>query len=115
MKQKNTIQKAVLATIFMMLVQVVFASFTTSGSSGSAGKNKGITSSYTLKNLSKYSNKTLSLNSVRYNAKLKATDFTHTQNGNSSVQMSNGNTTIILPYKVKIKVPKFKTPTRSNF
>ncbi len=115
MKQKNTIQKAVLATIFMMLVQAVFASFTTSGSSGSAGKNKGVTSNYTLKNLSKYSNKNLTFNTIRYNTRLKATDFTHTQNGNSTVQMSNGNTTFILPYKVKIKVPKFKTPTRPNF
>jgi len=31
------------------------------------------------------------------------------------VQMQNGSTTFIYPYKAKVKVPKFKTPTPSNY
>ena len=33
---------------------------------------------------------------------------------NSMLQYNNGNTTYIYPYKIKVKVPKFKTPQESR-
>ena len=78
-------------------------------------------SKFTLKNLTKISkNYTLSAlrNGVfRYNGSL---DFTEQKTGssveiNSMMRMEKGNTTYVYPYKYKVKMPRFKTPTAPSF
>lgn len=113
MMVRKYIQKVILSAAFILLVQAVSASLTSSSSSSSS--KKSVTSKYTLKNLRKYSNKSLSLNSVKYNLKIKSTEIATSQSGTNGIQFSNGNTTFIYPYKIKVKVPKFKTPTPSGF
>lgn len=99
-----------IATLFVFAVQVVFASFITTGNNN----NKKNANKYSLKNLSHYSNKGLSLSSIRLNSKLIATELSTSKSG-SSIQMTNGNTTFIYPFKAKVKVPKFKAPTPNSF
>lgn len=110
MNKKTYIKKAFLATFLVFAVHVVFAAFTLTGNKN----ERNSSNKYSLKNLSKYSNRNLSLSSSKYLLRLKPTELHVSPNGtglNSSIQMSNGNTTFIYPYKMKIKVPKFKTPT----
>lgn len=108
MKHKTYIQKLALATLLVFAVQVVFAAFTLTGNSS----NKKSSTKYSLKNLSKYSSKGLSLSTIRLNSKLSASDLSSsTSSAGVNIQTTNGNTTFIYPYKVKVKVPKFKTPS----
>lgn len=115
MKQNTTIKKLAVAILFVFAVQFVFAAFTSTGKRN----NKQAESKYSLKNLSSFTHKGLSLNSVRYNSRLLATDYKANSfmqsSANNHVQMQNGNTTFIYPYKAKIKVPKFKTPTPTSY
>lgn len=114
MKLLKHIHKLAIAIILVMGVQVLYAS-----SSFSGGKdNKKEVNKYSLKNLSKYSNKTLSLDVAKYNFKINSTSLDNdllNNNYNSAIQFSKGNTTFIYPYKMKVKVPKFKTPTPNRF
>lgn len=95
---------------------VVVAMGSSSGSAEDKNKNK-----FSLKNLSKLS-KQYSLSSLKYGSfQYKGTfDFNNQfgvgNMGNSSIiRMENGNTTYIYPYKFKVKVPRFKTPTPPSF
>ncbi|MCZ2222771.1 MAG: hypothetical protein LC122_03980 [Chitinophagales bacterium] len=114
MKLFKYIQKIAIAITLVMIVQVLYAS-----SSFSGGKdNKKESNKYSLKNLSKYSNKPLSLNVAKYTFKLNSTTLDNElmrSNNISTIQFTKGNTTFIYPYKMKIKVPKFKTPTPNKF
>lgn len=113
MKQKKYIYKLLMATILVFAVQIVFASLTSSSTSGTTSSKKAsVTSKYTLKNLSKYSNRLTSLNTLRLNAKLNAVEL---KNNGSYLQTTNNNTTFVYSYKLKVKVPKFKAPTPNNF
>lgn len=117
---KKHIQKFAFAAILILAVQILYASNTFSGDKES---NKKEASKYSLKNLSKYSNKPLCLNSAKYTLKLNSTSLNYTlssnsgllNNSNSTIEFTNGNTTFIYPYKMKIKVPKFKTPAPNKF
>jgi hypothetical protein len=113
MKFLKHIHKVAIAIILIMAVQVLYASNTYSG-----GKdNKKETNKISLKNISKYSYKPLSLNTAKYTFKLNSTslDNSFLKDNQSSIQFSKGNTTFIYPYKIKVKVPKFKTPTPNKF
>jgi len=110
MKQQSYIKKLTVAALFVFAAQVVFASFITTGNSN----NKKNANKYSLKNLSHYSNKGLSLSSIRLNSKLTATELNNSKFG-SNIQMTNGNTTFIYPFKAKVKVPKFKAPSPTSF
>jgi len=113
MKFLKHIHKVAIAIILIMAVQVLYASNTYSG-----GKdNKKETNKISLKNLSKYTYKPLSLNTAKYTFKLNSTSLNNDffKNNQSSIQFSKGNTTFIYPYKIKVKVPKFKTPTPNKF
>ena len=115
MKRKNSIQKTLFALPLILAVQVVFAAFT-STISGHSNK-KAQSSKYSLNNVGKFNNRGLSLNTVRYSYQMKPVELgasKNFQNGlmsNSSVEFTKGNTTFIYPYKVKVKVPKFKAPS----
>lgn len=82
--------------------------------SGADDKNKN---KYSLKNLNKLA-KNYSLSSLHLN-RLNSTEFTPLSpttgtdgvQNNSFVSVQKGNTTYVFPYKYKIKVPRFKTPT----
>lgn len=117
MNRKNRIQKIASATLLVFAVQLVFAAFTTT-ISGHSNK-KSVTSKYSLKNISQFSNRGLSLSTAKYSLQLKATELKvqNTQGGmltNSNVEFTKGNTTFIYPYKVKVKVPKFKAPSPTS-
>jgi hypothetical protein len=117
MKRKNRIQKLLVALPLVLAVQVVFAAFT-STISGHSGK-KSETTKYSLNNVGKFSNRGLSLSTVRYSYQLRPTELGSSKslqtglvsNNASSVEFTKGNTTFIYPYKVKVKVPKFKAPS----
>ncbi len=96
--------------LLVLAAKVVFASFITTGNNN----NKKSANKYSLKNLSYYNSKGLSLSSVRLNSKLIATDLNTSKFG-SSIQMTNGNTTFIYPFKAKVKIPKFIAPTPTSF
>lgn len=72
---------------------------------------------YSLRSLSNFSKKGLSLNAIKSTLQYKGIHIPSNslsfQNNevNSMLQYDNGNTTYIYPYKFKVKVPKFKTPT----
>ncbi len=101
------------ACILIMSVQVVLASISFSGIIDDKNKSN----KYSLKNLSLLSHHSLSLSSVKLNLQYKGTDVLSqktTATGleiNSILYYNSGNTTYIMPYKFKVKVPKFKTPT----
>ena len=78
-------------------------------------------SKFTLKNLTKIS-KNYSLSALRngvfrYNGTL---DLNQQKVGNSveinsMMRLEKGNTTYVYPYKYKVKMPRFKTPTAPGF
>lgn len=114
MLNKRHIKKATAATIFCMAASFAFASFTLTGTVDEKAKSN----KYSLKNINHFSQKSFSLSLLR----------TRLQNGGSSIitpknngtalnpflQIDRGNTTYIMPYKFKIKAPKFKTPSPNN-
>jgi hypothetical protein len=116
MNLKSHTKKVAAAIILVSCVQLAFASFTFTGNVG----DKNGTNKYTLRNLSRLPSRTLSLSSIRNNMQLRGTQIHsfHTSAGtvtvNSAVQYNHGNTTYIFPYKIKVKVPKFVTPTAPN-
>ncbi len=113
MKLNRHIKKLIVASTLALSVQVALASISFSGISDD--KNKG--NKYSLKNLSLLSHRTLSLSSMKLNLQFKGSDVLAqkaTPTGleiNSLLYYNRGNTTYIMPYKFKVKVPKFKTPT----
>ncbi|MFC4231888.1 hypothetical protein ACFOW1_08295 [Parasediminibacterium paludis] len=113
MKQKRHIKKLIVAASLALSVQVAIASISFSGMTDE--KSKG--SKYSLKNLSLLSHRTLSLSTVKLHLLFKGSDVLtqkSTSTGleiNSLLYYNSGNTTYIMPYKFKVKVPKFKTPT----
>jgi hypothetical protein len=112
-KQNKHIKKLIVAATLALSVQVALASISFSGMTDE--KNKG--NKYSLKNLSLLSHRTLSLSTVKLNLLFKGSNIVTqktTPTGleiNSLLYYNSGNTTYIMPYKFKVKVPKFKTPT----
>lgn len=117
MKRKNRIQKILIALPLVLAVQVVFAAFTSTISGHSSRKAES--AKYSLNNVGKFSNRGLSLSTVRYSYQMRPVELGSSKNmqtglvsnNASSVQFTKGNTTFIYPYKVKVKVPKFKAPS----
>lgn len=102
-----------LATLFLMGVQVIYAASAFTGITDE--KNKA--GKYSLKNLSALSHKGLSFSSLKsslqYKGAQSSTAVKEMVSGSevsSILRFDNGNTTYIYPYKFKLKAPKFKTP-----
>ncbi|MBA4197544.1 MAG: hypothetical protein C0459_08310 [Chitinophaga sp.] len=116
MKRKSYTKKFAAAMLLIMVAQVAFASLSFSGITDENTKNN----KYSLKNLGNYSNKAFSLSHLRatlqYRGSIVLNQKTNTAGIelNSALQYDKGNTTYVLPYKLKVKVPKFKTPTPDN-
>ncbi len=114
MKFKQYIKKVTIVALLVMGIQVVYAAFSFTGIADEKSKN----SKYTLKSLSSLSHKGLSFASIKSSLQYRGTQSITYSNGNVSGQQvnsmlryDNGNTSYIYPYKFKIKVSKFVTPT----
>lgn len=116
MLNKSNIQRLIATTFLLMVVPFAFAAFTLSGNVDEKARN----SKYSLKNISKYSQKSFSLSSLRTNLQYKGSLSISRNSGvdnsifNSYIQIDKGNTTYTMPYKMKIKAPRFKTPSPNN-
>jgi hypothetical protein len=111
---RNTVKLALLLTLTLG-VQVSFAAFTLSGLTT---EKRGKQTKFTLKNLSSLSSKSLSYSSLKSTMQYKSIQTLGLQlKGNDNSEMNsmlrfdNGNSSFVYPYKFKVKVPKFKTPS----
>lgn len=113
MVKSNPIKKIIVASIFLMLMPFAFAALTLTGTIDEKAKS----SKYSLKNISHYSQKSFSLSLLRTHLQNKSTlsinrnSLKNNSNFNSFIYFDNGNTTYVMPYKLTIKAPKFKTPS----
>lgn len=118
MEKTHTIRfkKALMALLLVGVVHIAFASFT--GTSEDKSKNL-----YSLKNFNKTFYRSASPFSLRAGFQYKGSqlisvkkeDDGSTLNLNTMLRYEKGNTVYIYPYKVKVSVPKFKTPTPPTF
>lgn len=110
MKKTQLIKKASFVAILLMGIQMAYASFSFTG----IADEKLKTSKFSLKNFSALSHKGLSFSSLKANLQYKGPQtLTGSTTGSdaSTLRFDNGNTTFVYPYKIKVKVPKFKTPS----
>lgn len=108
MKTKQIIQKASFVAILLMGIQFAYAAFSFTG----IADEKLKTSKYSLKNFSALSHKGLSFSSLKSSLQYKGPQSLSPagKSDPSTLRFDNGNTSFVYPYKVKVKVPKFKTP-----
>jgi hypothetical protein len=110
MFNQKHIKKLVFATLAALTMQLAVASFSLNTSDE---RNKS-NNKYSLKSLNNFSNKSLSLSGLNSSRLLKNSQIIskhYSANGveiNSMLQFDKGNTTLILPYRFKVKVPKDK-------
>lgn len=112
--------KSVKKTILMLGISLhlVLAAVAFTGIVDEKAKN----SKFTLNSLNKYSKKGLSLSAIKSNLNYKGLTLANNNSSlmqantelNSLLQYNNGNTSYIYPYKIKVKVPKFKVPENRN-
>lgn len=113
MKKKLNHKKIVLAAILLLSMQLTYAALSFTGIVDEKTRN----SKYSLRSLNNYSKKGLSLNAIKSNLQFKGVYIPssslslESSEVNSMLQYNNGNTTYVYPYKFKVKVPKFKTPS----
>lgn len=114
MKNLTTIKsfQLVIAVLLAFATQIAIASFT--GTIGESSKNK-----YSLKNFNKHFYKKASPYSLRAGFQYKGTQIVSQQKDatgityNNMMRFEKGNTTYIYPYKHKVRVSAFKTPSAS--
>jgi len=117
MLYKNSIQRGLFAMGCILIVQGAVASFTVKGTNDDKSTS---TSKYSLNNLNKYAHKSFSFSLMKSTMQLNSiqvmTQKSNTQNLelNTFLQYNKGNVTYVFPYKFKVKVPKFKTPSPIN-
>lgn len=113
MKMHINHKKIALATILLLSMHMAYAALTFTGIVDEKTRNN----KYSLKNLNNFSKKGLTLNAIKSNLQFKGVYIPSTalrlesSEVNSMLQYNNGNTTYVYPYKFKVKVPKFKTPS----
>ena len=117
MMKLHNIQKIAFVALLVLGMQVAYAALTFTGLADEKNKNN---SKFSLRSLNSLSHKSLSLSSLKSSLQYKGgqTYSTPKETGsgfevNSMLRYDNGNTTYIYPYKYKVKVPKFKTPSRN--
>jgi hypothetical protein len=115
MKRFTLILTLTLAVTLLVGVPSGHAAFTLSGV---ATEKRGKQSKFTLKNLNLLNSKSLSYSSLRSTMQYKSIQTLGLQlKGNNNTEMNsmlrfdNGNSSFVFPYKFKVKVPKFKTPS----
>ena len=110
MQINRHIKKLVLATTFVFAMQVVFAAFTFTGNKN----NRETSNKYSLKYYTSLSKKGVSISSTRFLLRMKLSELNTVPSmlqNSSHLELTKGNTTFIYPYKLKVKVAKFKIPT----
>lgn len=113
MTVRKHIRKITIAALLMLGVQLAFAAFTFTGITEKRAKD----SKYTLKNAHNLSTKAVSYASLKYSLHLSNGSQSVSQSTKSGLEVTsllryqNGNTSYVYPYKFKVKVPKFKTPS----
>lgn len=113
MKSLNPFSKAIL--VFLLLgTQITYAAFTLTGLTDEKSKN----AKYSLRTLSNLSNKSLSYSALRFGLPYQGIkNYTSSRppgsilESNSMLRFGLGNTTYVYAYHVKVKAPKFKTPS----
>lgn len=106
--------KVIIAVLFVCATQIAVASFT--GTIGESSKNR-----YSLKNFNKNFYKKASSYSLKAGFQYKGTKVMSQQKDVVGLTFTNmmrfekGNTTYIYPYKHKVRVSAFKTPSSSSF
>ena len=111
------IKKLTFAFLLVMGMQIAYASITFIGTNDD--KLKG--SKYSLKNLSALRH-SFSINTIKYGLHYSGSEtFCQPTSNRNILQLNSlmrydmGNTTYIMSYKFKVKVPRFKTPSPSSF
>ena len=113
MNTPQTIKKASFVAILLMGIQVAYAALSFTGIADEKLKS----SKYSLKNFGSLSHKGLSFSSLKASLQYRGPQsLTNNPAGSvgSALRFDNGNTSFVYPYKVKVKVPKFKTPSPQN-
>jgi hypothetical protein len=118
MKRSKLIYTSILVVTLLVGIQTGHAAFTLSG--GTTEK-RGKQSKFTLKNLTLLNSKSLSYSSLKSTMQYKSIQTLGLQlKGNNNTEINsmlrfdNGNSSFVFPYKFKVKVPKFKTPSPAN-
>ncbi len=112
-KKQLKYQKVVLVVMLAMSMQLAYAALSFTGIVDDKTRNN----KYSLRSLNNYTRKGLTLGAIKSSLQYKgihipnATPSFQGNEINSMLQYDNGNTTYIYPYKFKVKVPKFKTPS----
>ena len=108
-------RKLSIAFLLLIAAKLAFAAIGVSGIS----EDKYKTNKYSLKNFSSLRH-TFSLNTLKSRLHYTSSDVYSQTSLNSNTQMNSmmrydkGNTTYIMPFNYKVKVPKFKTPSPNN-
>ncbi|MBS1641337.1 MAG: hypothetical protein JST94_11385 [Bacteroidetes bacterium] len=116
MKSRSYIKNLAVALVLLMVTKVLFAAFSFTGITDENNKNN----KYSLKNLSSYSHKAFSLSHLRTTLQYRGSLVINQKSNTTGVELNSvleydrGNTAYVLPYKLKVKVPKFKTPSPDN-
>ena len=116
MNDYKHIKKLSVALLLALGMQIAYASITFTGSNDD--KLKG--SKYSLKNLSAFHH-SFSINTLKYGLHYtgsetfsQSTSNRNTLQFNSMMRYDMGNTTYIMPFKFKVTVSRFKTPSPNN-
>ncbi len=117
MNQQSNSKKWAIAVILLFSMQLAYAALSFTGIIDEKTKN----SKYSLRSLHQYSKKGLSLSAIKSTLQYRgmffplnsSSSFTKTEI-TSMIQYDNGHTSYVYPYKIKVKVPKFKTPQPSH-
>jgi hypothetical protein len=117
MNRSKIIFRLTLAVTLFIGVQLSHAAFTLSGIST---EKRGKQSKFTLKNLNLLNSKSLSYSSLKSTMQYKSIQTLGLSKGSNNAEMNsmlrfdNGNSSFVFPYKFKVKVPKFKTPSPAS-
>ncbi|MBN8835872.1 MAG: hypothetical protein J0I09_01295 [Sphingobacteriia bacterium] len=117
MRKNSHNKRLLIAALLVFAMNVAFASLSFTGITDENTKN----SKYSLKNVGSLSNKAFTIShiktSLQYNrSSLVAQPAINGSGVSATMQYDLGNSTYVLPYKYKVRIPlpKFKTPTPDN-
>ena len=118
MKRSELLLTLTLTFTLLVGIQLGYAAFTLSGITT---EKRGKQSKFTLKNLNLLNSKSLSYSSLKATMQYKSIQTLGLQlKGNNNTEINsmlrfdNGNSSFVFPYKFKVKVPKFKTPSPAS-
>lgn len=116
MKDVKLSKKLTMAALLLMGMQVALASSIFTGiADGGVKSNK-----YSLRNLSTLAHRGISIYTIKSGLQFSGSQVFTQNTSNTGLEMNSmisydrGNTSYVFPYKIKVKVPKFKTPSPSN-